>query len=98
MVGCEITRLESENRELQKGAQQAEATVAELLSALESMFAAEKAENDYRVEHIGPWPHDVKITDDVRNKWLADLDAISERMYQAKKHAREVYAKAKESK
>ena len=64
----------------------------ELYAALKEIEDAQLAVEKYRWEYIGSYP-DVKIPEDVRAKWNADLDALSVRTLKARKTAQKLIAK-----
>jgi hypothetical protein len=58
-----------------------------LFNALKEIEDAKLAEESYRWEEIGSYPN-VKIPDEVRTAWLADLKVITDRQCDARDNAR----------
>lgn len=88
-VPARITDFIIEERKAAK--KQRDVVVNKLLNALIEIEAAQKAEEDYRWEHIGSYP-DIPVTDEVRTKWLDDLKVISNRKFKARKNAQRIIA------
>jgi hypothetical protein len=67
----------------------------ELFTVLKEIEDARLAEDNYRWEEIGRYPN-VKIPNEVREKWLADLKVISNRQVDARNKAKAIIARLTE--